>query len=130
MGNGENVRDWLYVLDHCRAIATVLEKGKIGETYCVGGDERNNRQVTDKILELLGKDESFIEPVEHRLGHDLRYAINDEKIRALGWEPEHDFDTWIEKTVEWYKQNEWWWKPLKEGRPVVDRVAQDSLITK
>jgi dTDP-glucose 4,6-dehydratase len=66
----------------------------------------------------------MIEYVEHRLGHDFRYAINGSKLKALGWEPEHNFDEWLEKTVQWYKDNEWWWRPLKEDRPVVDRSAQ------
>lgn len=126
MGKGENVRDWLFVDDHCRAIEIVLQKGGVGETYCVGGEEKTNKEVTLKILELLGKDEAWIENVEHRLGHDFRYAIDDNKLRNLGWQPEHNFDEWLENTVEWYKKNEWWWKPLKEGRPNVDRSAQKS----
>ena len=124
MGQGENIRDWLYVLDHCKAIDLVLKKGVLGETYCVGGEEKSNLEVTKKILELLGKDDSFIEHVEHRLGHDFRYAIDHSKISALGWQPEHNFDEWLKMTVEWYKENDWWWKPLKHGRPNVDRVAQ------
>lgn len=90
----------------------------------MGGEERRNIDVTKKILELLGKDESWIEYVEDRLGHDFRYALDDSKIRQLGWKPEHSFDEWLEKTVEWYRQNKWWWKPLKMGRPIVDRVTQ------
>lgn len=124
MGKGENIRDWLYVLDHSKAVDVVLQKGEIGETYCVGGEEKSNLEVTKQILKLLGKDESWIENVEHRLGHDFRYAIDSTKLKALGWKPEHNFDEWLEKTVWWYKENEWWWKPLKEGRPNVDRVAQ------
>lgn len=126
MGKGENVREWLYVDDHARAIEIVLEKGQAGETYCVGGEEKTNLEVTEKLLNLLEKDESLIEFVGHRLGHDLRYAIDDRKIKSLGWKAEHSFDDWLEKTVDWYKQNEWWWKPLKEGRPIVDRVAQNK----
>ncbi len=124
MGKGENIRPWLYVEDHCRAIALVLEKGIIGETYCVSGQEETNLNVTKKILAQLGKDKSMIEYVEHRLGHDFRYALDSSKIQALGWKPEYSFDEWLTKTVEWYKQNEWWWRPLKQGRPVVDRIAQ------
>ncbi len=126
MGKGENIRPWLYVEDHCRGIELVIEKGELGETYCIGGEEQTNLEVTQKIIKLLGKDESFIEYVEHRLGHDFRYALDSSKIMALGWKPEHNFDEWLEKTVEWYKQNEWWWKPLKEGRPNVDASAQKS----
>lgn len=127
MGKGENVRDWLYVEDHCSAIDLVLQKGKVGETYAVGGEEESNLEVTKIILELLGKEENLIEYVEHRLGHDFRYAIDDTKIRDLGWEPKHDFKSWLKQTVEWYKENQWWWKPLKEGRPVVDRIAQKTF---
>lgn len=124
MGQGENIRDWLYVDDHSKAIDIVLQKGVVGETYCVGGEEKTNLEVTKKILQILGKDESWIESVEHRLGHDFRYAIDDTKLRQLGWKSEHDFDEWLKQTVAWYKENEWWWKPLKAGRPNVDRAAQ------
>lgn len=126
MGQGENIRDWLYVEDHSRAIDMVLQKGQTGETYCVGGEEKTNLEVTKKILEILAKDESFIEYVGHRLGHDFRYAIDDKKLRQLGWSPKYDFNTWLKKTVEWYKENEWWWKNLKQGRPNVDRAAQNG----
>jgi dTDP-glucose 4,6-dehydratase len=117
-GDGLYVRDWLYVEDHCRAIEKVLQNGKIGETYCVGGltTEINNLEVAKKILKFLGKDESFIEFVKDRPGHDRRYAIDWSKIKQeLGWEPMHNFDTWLEKTVNWYKENEWWWKDIKSG---------------
>lgn len=124
MGQGENVRSWLHVEDHCRAIDLVLQKGKIGETYLVGGEEKTNKAVTEEILKLLGKDSSFIEYVEHRLGHDFRYAIDDSKLKNLGWQPEHPFEDWLAKTVEWYQENGWWWQPLKKNRPNVDRVSQ------
>lgn len=124
MGKGENIRPWLYVEDHIQAIEIILEKGKVGETYCIGGTEKTNYEVTLKILKLLSKDESYIEYVEHRLGHDFRYALNSKKIAKLGWKPRYDFVTWLTKTVKWYKENKWWWKPLKVGRPNVDRVAQ------
>lgn len=130
MGKGENIRSWLYVEDHARAIELVLQKGQVGETYVVGGEEKTNYEVTKRILDLLGKNEDMIEYVEHRLGHDFRYAIDDSKIRSLGWKPEHTFDEWLTKTVEWFKENEWWWKPLKEGRPDVDPAAQRSYNQK
>lgn len=130
MGKGENIRSWLFVRDHCAAIELVLQKGQIGETYCVGGEEKTNIDVTKKLLELLGKDESMIEYVEHRLGHDFRYAIDDSKLRSLGWKPANNFDQQLAETVQWFKDNEWWWKPLKEGRPIVDRVAQQSMEQK
>lgn len=126
MGKGENIRSWLYAKDHARAIDLILEKGELGETYCVGGEEKTNFELTQMLLKMLGKDDSMIEYVEHRLGHDFRYAINSSKLEALGWKPEHNFQEWLEKTVEWYKENDWWWKPLKEGRPIIDRVAQKT----
>ncbi len=120
-GDGMYVRDWLYVEDHCRAIELVLEKGTVGETYCIGGLRNNesdisNLDVAKKILRLLGKDESSLEFVKDRPGHDRRYAIDWSKIKnELGWEPLHDFDSWLEKTVGWYKENENWWKDVKTG---------------
>ncbi len=115
-GDGKHVRDWLYVEDHCRAIEAVLQKGNIGETYCVGGltEDINNLSVVRKILHIMGKDESTIEFVKDRPGHDRKYAIDWTKInKELGWEPLHDFDTWLAKTVAWYKEHESWWRPLK-----------------
>lgn len=104
-GNGTNVRDWLYVDDHCRAIDLILQKGSIGETYCIGGHtEKSNLEVTRLLLDLLGKDESSIEYVEDRKGHDFRYAIDTAKIeRELGWQPEIDFAEGIRRTVDWYR---------------------------
>lgn len=116
-GDGLQVRDWLYVEDHCRAIDMILHQGKLGETYCVGGDgERENIVIVKKLLELLGKDESSIEYVEDRAGHDRRYAINFGKIkRELGWEPTVTLEDGLAKTVEWFQQNEAWWKSVKSG---------------
>ncbi|MDO8582970.1 MAG: dTDP-glucose 4,6-dehydratase [bacterium] len=117
-GDGLYVRDWLYVMDHCRAIDLVLSKGKIGETYLVGGmsDDVSNLEVIKKILKMMGKDESLIGYVKDRPGHDRRYAVDWSKIeRELGWKPEHNFDEWLEKTVQWYKENEKWWKDVKDG---------------
>lgn len=115
-GDGLYVRDWLYVEDHCRAIDLILQKGKVGETYCVGGvtEDISNLDVVKKILKILGKNQSMIEFVKDRPGHDRKYAIDWSKIKnELGWEPRHSFDEWLEKTVEWYKKNENWWKRLK-----------------
>ncbi|MDP3940829.1 MAG: dTDP-glucose 4,6-dehydratase [bacterium] len=124
-GDGLYVRDWLYVEDHCRAIDVVLQKGKIGETYCVGGVTEDlpagrqgisNIEVVKKILRLLGKDDAMIEYVKDRPGHDRRYAVDWTKInRELGWKPEHNFDEWLGKTVTWYKENVFWWKDVKSG---------------
>ena len=117
-GDGLYVRDWVYVEDHCRAIDMVLKKGKIGETYCVGGltEDINNLEVVKKIIKILGRDEGMIEFVRDRPGHDRKYAIDWSKIKnELGWQPLHSFDEWLEKTVEWYKTNEKWWKDVKDG---------------
>ena len=114
-GNGKNIRDWLYVSDHCQAIDLVLRKGKPGEVYNVGGhNERTNNEIVHLIVDNLGISEDHIKYVKDRLGHDKRYAIDPSKIeKELGWKPEYTFDTGIVKTIDWYKNNEAWWKPLK-----------------
>ena len=113
-GTGRNVRDWLYVLDHCRAIDFILQYGEPGEVYNIGGGaEKTNLEITEKILELLGKDESMIEYVPDRKGHDFRYSLDFGKLRALGWEPAYTFDDALAATIKWYAENEWWWRPLK-----------------
>lgn len=117
-GDGLYVRDWLYVEDHCRAIEAVLLNGKEGETYCVGGmaEDISNLDVAKKIIRILGKSEDEIEFVKDRPGHDRRYAVDFSKIKnELGWEPLHTFDEWLEKTVEWYKTHEEWWRKVKSG---------------
>jgi len=112
-GTGRNIRDWLYVIDHCRAIDFILQHGEPGEIYNIGGGaERTNLDITQKILELLGKDESMIEYVPDRKGHDFRYSLDFGKLRKLGWKPAYRFDDALEATVEWYVENEWWWRPL------------------
>jgi len=113
-GTGKNIRDWLYVLDHCRAIDFVLQHGEPGEVYNIGGGaEKTNLEITAKILELLGKDESMIEHVPDRKGHDFRYSLDFGKLRDLGWKPAYSFDDALAATVAWYAENEWWWRPLK-----------------
>lgn len=114
-GNGKNIRDWLYVSDHCQAIDLVLRNGKPGEVYNVGGhNERTNNEIVHLIVDNLGISEDHIKYVKDRLGHDKRYAIDPTKIETeLGWKPEYTFDTGIVKTIDWYKDNEAWWKPLK-----------------
>jgi len=115
-GDGLNVRDWLYVMDNARAIALVLEKGKPGEIYNVGGEqERTNIEITRLILKFLSKPESLIQHVEDRPGHDRRYSLETSKIRSLGFEPRKDFESMLEETVRWYVENRWWWEPLKSG---------------
>ena len=117
-GTGKNIRDWLYVLDHCRAIDFILNHGEPGEIYNIGGGaEKTNLEITAKILELLGKDESMIEYVPDRKGYDFRYSLDFGKLRALGWKPAYSFDDALAATIEWYVENEWWWRPLK-GRSV------------
>ena len=115
-GDGKNVRDWLHVIDHCEAVLAVLERGRIGEVYNIGGNnERANIELTRTILDLMGMGDEMIQPVPDRLGHDRRYAIDASKIKAeLGWEPTRS--AWpqaLAETIEWYRSHEAWWRPLK-----------------
>jgi len=113
-GKGSNIRDWIFVLDFCEAIDLLLNKGRSGEIYNVSaGNELANIDVVKMILKLMGKPESTVTFVEDRPGHDLRYSLDSSKVRnELGWSPKHSFQEALKKTVEWYKNNEWWWKPL------------------
>ena len=116
-GDGKYVRDWLFVNDHCRAIDLVLSKGKIGETYLVGGMSKdiNNLEVANLILKHMNLNKEKIEFVRDRPGHDRRYAVDWSKLnKELDWEPQHSFEDWLQKTVIWYQDNETWWRPLKE----------------
>jgi dTDP-glucose 4,6-dehydratase len=115
-GNGQNVRDWLHVDDHCDGIYSVLSEGKSGNIYNIGGGrELTNRELTEIILRKFDRDDSSIEYVTDRLGHDLRYSVSHEKIsRELGYKPKINFEDGIEETIEWYKCNESWWRPLKK----------------
>ncbi|MBI4697879.1 MAG: dTDP-glucose 4,6-dehydratase [Nitrospirae bacterium] len=121
-GKGENIRDWLFVDDCCTAIDVILHNGETGEAYNVGGNgERKNIEIAGMILELLGKDRSHIKYVQDRPGHDYRYALDNSKIESrLKWRPSVKVEEGIKRTVQWYKGNEWWWKPLKE------RLAAES----
>ena len=114
-GTGENIRDWLHVDDHCRGIYSVLMNGRSGEVYNIGGGrELTNNKITNLILEAMGADESSIEYVEDRKGHDLRYSVDWTKInRELGYEPQVKFEDGLRETIQWYRDNEAWWKPLK-----------------
>jgi dTDP-glucose 4,6-dehydratase len=117
-GDGGNVRDWLHVIDHCRAIDHLIETGKNGEVYNIGGgNEVRNVDLTHRILAVMGKPPSLIERVADRLGHDRRYALDTTKLRGTGWAPQVPFEQGLSDTVEWYRQNEWWWRPIKEGDP-------------
>ena len=115
-GDGQQVRNWLFVEDFCSAIGTVVEVGEAGEVYNVGGpDEITNLEVVKRILELTGKDESLITTVEDRLGHDVRYSLASSKTESLGWKAQVGFDEGIERTVAWYRDNRDWWEPIRSG---------------
>ncbi|MEA1936837.1 MAG: dTDP-glucose 4,6-dehydratase [Patescibacteria group bacterium] len=113
-GTGKNIRDWIFVLDNCEGLDAVLHNGKVGEIYNIGGgNEKTNLELTKLILNELGKDESQIEYVDDRLGHDFRYALDIEKVKKIGWEPKHSFEEAMKKTIRWYLENEDWRKKLK-----------------
>lgn len=114
-GDGKNVRDWLHVADHCRAVLFLLERGDVGEVYNVaGGNERENVEITGAILRILGKPESLIRHVADRVGHDRRYSLDASRLRGLGWSPSVSFERGLAETVAWYVANEWWWRPIKD----------------
>jgi dTDP-glucose 4,6-dehydratase len=116
-GDGLNVRDWLHVADHCHAIALVLEGGRSGEIYNIGGGvELTNRELTERLLSLCDRDWSAVEPVVDRKGHDRRYSLSDAKLRAeLGYAPSVDFEAGLAATVQWYRDHPQWWRPLKKS---------------
>ena len=112
-GDGLNVRDWLYVRDNCVGVDLVLRSGTVGEIYNIGGgNEKTNREITDRLLAMLGRDESFVDHVEDRLGHDRRYSITTDKVAELGWAPTRSFDEALEETVAFYLERRDWWEPL------------------
>jgi dTDP-glucose 4,6-dehydratase len=133
-GDGSQMRDYQYVLDHCEGIDLVLRRGTPGEIYNLGtGVETRNIDMARAILDLLGKPHSLIQPVRDRPGHDRRYALDIRKIRALGWESRHTFAQALEKTVRWYVENEWWWRPIKSGahyRAYYERQYAERLAKK
>jgi dTDP-glucose 4,6-dehydratase len=130
-GDGQNVRDWLHVEDHCRGIDLLLTEGKSGEVYNIGGgNEVKNVDLTSRILELLGKPETLIKRVEDRPGHDRRYSLSTAKLRAMGWTPVHDFTQGLADTVAWYRENEWWWRPIKEQDPAFLAYYQTQYGTR
>ena len=115
-GDGLNVRDWLYVEDHCRGIELAILKGEPGQVYNIGADNQmTNIEITRIILDHLGKSDSLVRHVKDRPGHDRRYAIDSSRIKALGWNPLKQFKQGLEETIDWYVKNEWWWRPLKSG---------------
>ena len=129
-GDGQNVRDWLHVLDHCRAVDVVIERGQVGEVYNIGGgNETRNIDLTEQILGLLDRPASLIRPVGDRPGHDRRYALDTTKLRALGWQPEIPFSDGLRETVGWYRANEWWWRAVKDHDPAF-RAYHDAQYGK
>lgn len=114
-GDGKNIRDWIYVIDNCKAIDTILHRGVAGEIYNIGGgNEIDNITITRKILQITEKSESLIKMVKDRPGHDRRYSLNCDKIMKIGWQSEYEFDAALKETVKWYRNNEKWWKDIKE----------------
>jgi dTDP-glucose 4,6-dehydratase len=117
-GDGLNERDWLHVDDHCRGVDLLIDAGSGGEVYNIGGGNQvKNVDLTSRILELSGKGPELIRQVADRQGHDRRYSLDTGKLRALGWRPTVDFKTGLAATVAWYRENEWWWRPIKDGDP-------------
>ena len=115
-GDGKQRRDYQYVMDHCEALDVVLHRGKPGEVYNIGtGSEMENLTMVEILLDELGKPRSLIQHVTDRPGHDRRYCLNVDKVRALGWQPQHTHEEAIRATVRWYVENEWWWRPIKSG---------------
>jgi dTDP-glucose 4,6-dehydratase len=115
-GDGLNIRDWLYVEDHCRAIDTLISRGKTGEVYNIGGGNLlTNKELTARILGYLDRPPSLIKPVRDREGHDRRYALNSDKLKELGWAPAADFEKELKETIDWYRRNRWWWEKIKSG---------------
>ncbi len=120
-GDGENVRDWLFVADNCAALDMILQKGTPGEIYNIGGsNEISNLELTHQILSAMGNDESSIQHVNDRPGHDRRYALDSSKIKKMGWAPANAFPANLERTIKWYKENEDWWAPLKEKAEIIE----------
>jgi dTDP-glucose 4,6-dehydratase len=135
-GDGRQVRDWLFVEDHCAGIERVLREGRPGEAYNVGGgDERENIEVAERMLELTGADRALLRSVPDRPGHDRRYSLDSTKLRELGWQPQKPFEAGLRETVEWYRENRAWWEPIKSGeyrayyeRQYAERLANATSV--
>ena len=126
-GDGQNERDWLHVDDHCRGIDMLAEKGIAGEVYNIGGGNQvKNVDLTHRILALVGKPASLIKPVADRQGHDRRYSLDTGKLASLGWSPRVPFDEGLAQTVRWYRENEWWWRPIKNDDPAFRKYYQEQ----
>jgi dTDP-glucose 4,6-dehydratase len=129
-GDGGNVRDWLHVLDHCRAVDLLIERGEPGDVYNIGGgNEVANLEITRRILSLLDRPDTLIRHVPDRQGHDRRYCVDTSRVRALGWAPHADFEAGLKQTVDWYAANEWWWRPVKEQDPAFRAYYQQRYGT-
>ncbi len=129
-GDGGHLRDWLHVLDHCRAVDLLIDRGQPGEVYNIGGgNEVANATITRRILSLVDRPESLIRHVPDRQGHDRRYSLDTARLRALGWAPRADFETGLRQTVEWYAANEWWWRPIKDQDPAFRAYYQQQYGT-
>jgi dTDP-glucose 4,6-dehydratase len=130
-GAGLNIRDWMHVNDHCRGIDAVIARGTAGEVYNIGGgNEVRNVDLTHKLLALAGRPLSLIKPVQDRQGHDMRYSLDTGKLMKLGWSPQVAFDEGLKNTVEWYRNNEWWWRPIKENDPAFRAYYQAQYGTR
>jgi dTDP-glucose 4,6-dehydratase len=130
-GDGRNVRDWLHVLDHCRAIDLLIDTASNGEVYNIGGgNDVMNVDLTHQILDGLGKPRSLIKPVPDRPGHDRRYCLDTTKLRSLGWSPQVPFGDGLRETIEWYRANQWWWRPIKEQDPNFKSYYQAQYETR
>ena len=126
-GDGQNVRDWLHVDDHCRAVDLLIERGTPGEVYNIGGGNHvKNVDLTHRILALVGKPDSLIKPVADRPGHDRRYSLDTAKLQTLGWRPRESFEEGLAKTVTWYRDNERWWRPIKDEDPEFRKYYQSQ----
>jgi dTDP-glucose 4,6-dehydratase len=124
-GDGRNIRDWLHVDDHCRGIDLLIDKGEPGEVYNIGGGNQvKNVDLTHRLLELVGKPTSLIKPVADRQGHDRRYSLGTAKLEGLGWKPQEDFPQGLARTVQWYRENEAWWRPIKDQDPAFRQYYQ------
>jgi len=126
-GDGQNVRDWLHVDDHCRAVDLLIDQGTPGEVYNIGGGNHvKNVDLTHRILALVGKPDSLIKPVADRPGHDRRYSLDTAKLQSLGWRPRESFEEGLAKTVTWYHDNERWWRPIKDEDPEFRKYYQSQ----
>lgn len=126
-GDGQNERDWLHVEDHCRGVDMLIERGIAGEVYNIGGGNQvKNVDLTHRILELVGKPTSLIKPVADRPGHDRRYSLSTEKLESLGWAPLENFEQGLARTVQWYRENEAWWRPIKDQDPAFRKYYQEQ----